>query len=87
MRRYVIQSLMCHFALDFTELWQRYGVQFNHHFAAILPQLQAMHEDGLLTVNGQVMQIQPAGRMLIRAICMVFDEYLNRTSRSYSKVI
>lgn len=87
MRRYIIQSLMCHFELDFSELWTRFGVQFNHHFAGILQQLQAMHQDGLLKVNGQVMCILPPGRMLIRAICMVFDEYLNQSGRSYSKVI
>ena len=87
MRRFIIQSLMCHFELDFGELWERHSIQFNHHFASILPQLQEMHQDGLLKVNGQVLYVLPPGRMLIRAICMLFDEYLNEGNRKYSKVI
>ena len=38
--------------------------------------LAPMQTDGLLTVSDKGIQVLPAGRLLIRNICMVFDKYL-----------
>jgi oxygen-independent coproporphyrinogen-3 oxidase len=47
-----------------------------------------MQQDGLLTVDEQGITVLPAGRLLIRNICMVFDKYLRqKTGQRYSKVI
>ncbi len=49
--------------------------------------LQIMQADGLLTVTDQGIQVQTAGRLLIRNICMVFDKYLAQKQQQFSKVI
>ena len=46
-------------------------------------------EGGLLSIDDQWITVKPAGRMLVRAIAMVFDRYLraDRERTRYSKVI
>ena len=48
-----------------------------------------MVEAGLLCVEDRRIVVLPAGRMLVRAISMVFDKFLraDRESKRYSKVI
>jgi len=41
----------------------------------------------LLIVNENGIQVLPAGRLLIRNICMVFDKYMSRKQQQFSKVI
>ena len=43
---------------------------------------------GLLTMSAGVVDVAPAGRLLIRNVCMVFDKYLRQSStQQFSKVI
>jgi oxygen-independent coproporphyrinogen-3 oxidase len=86
-RRAVIQQLICHFTLAFADIEQRFGIEFTRYFADELPRLQPMQDDGLLDVDARGIEILPAGRLLIRNICMVFDAYLDRSQQKYSKVI
>jgi oxygen-independent coproporphyrinogen-3 oxidase len=76
LRRDVIQRLICHFELDFASLERAHGISMQDYFTDIWPQLQAMHRDGLLTLDPQGIQILPAGRLLVRSVCMLFDRYL-----------
>ncbi len=88
-RRDVITRLICHFALDFRALDGRWGIRFAEYFAPELEQLAGMQEDGLLTLDALGIQVLPAGRLLIRNICMAFDYYLREstTGKRFSKVI
>ena len=72
----MIQRLICHFELDFASLERAHGISMQDYFTDIWPQLQAMHRDGLLTLDPQGIQILPAGRLLVRSVCMLFDRYL-----------
>ncbi len=89
LRRHVIMRLMCDFALDFADVEQRFGIAFAEHFAAELRDLEAMAADGLLTLDARGLRVLPGGRLLIRNIAMVFDEYLRRKAAEvkFSKVI
>jgi oxygen-independent coproporphyrinogen-3 oxidase len=48
-----------------------------------------MEQAGLLQIQDQWISVLPRGRMLVRAIAMVFDKYLraDRERARYSKVI
>ncbi len=89
LRRTIIQQLSCHFALDFKVIEQQYGIEFSNYFIKELEELKPMQGDNLLTLPDSSIQVSPAGRMLIRNICMVFDEHLRQqtTKQSFSKVI
>jgi oxygen-independent coproporphyrinogen-3 oxidase len=87
-RRTVITGLICHFALDFAAIESAYGIVFRDYFAPELEALAAMQSDGLLTVTASGIAVAPAGKLLIRNICMVFDRYLQlQSGQRFSKVI
>lgn len=88
LRQFVINQLICHFNLNFATVGNAFGLDARSHFAEELSQLKPMVDDGLLTINDEGIEVLNAGRLLIRRICMVFDEYLNNSSTvRYSKVI
>ena len=88
LRRAVIQRLICDFGLDIGDLEQRFGIDFAQYFHRSWPALQQMARDGLITLDARRLDVTPIGRLLIRAVCMPFDDYLPADpGQLYSKVI
>ncbi len=89
LRRSVIQSLMCHFELVFAEIEKTFQLEFDAYFATELAALEEMIGAGLLKIENRKLVVLAKGRMLIRAISMVFDRRLraDRENKRYSKVI
>ncbi len=89
LRREAIIQLMCHFFLDMKALEEKWRFNYKVHFKTELEDLQKMQADGLLTIKDGILSVLPAGRLLVRNICMVFDKYLrdNDTRVRFSKVI
>lgn len=89
LRRSIIQALMCHFALSIESIQIAYLVEFKEYFADELSDLREMEGAGLVKVEDDWITVLPAGRLLVRAIAMVFDRYLraDRERRRYSRVI
>ncbi|ELQ02536.1 oxygen-independent coproporphyrinogen III oxidase [Pseudomonas syringae] len=87
-RRAIIQQLICHFTLDFGEIEKTFCIDFRNYFSEAWPQLLGMASDGLITLSETGIEVRPAGRLLVRAVCMVFDTYLTRQNRQqFSQVI
>jgi oxygen-independent coproporphyrinogen-3 oxidase len=86
-RRAVIMQLICHFDLHFADIEQAQAINFGDYFADELAALKPMQADGLLTVDAEGIKVLPAGRLLIRNICMVFDRYLAQKQQQFSRVI
>jgi len=88
LRREAITQLICHFELDMPAIAKQYGIDFTSYFAAELRELRDMADDGLITLDNETIRVLPAGRLLIRNVCMVFDRYLREsTTQRFSKVI
>lgn len=89
LRRDVIQALMCQPRLEFADIERRHGIAFTDYFASALAALEPMAADGLIAMDAAGIRIRPRGRLLLRAIAMPFDAYLQRqdTAVRYSKVI
>lgn len=87
LRREVITKLICHFELEIGVIEHQFEFDFQQYFASELEALSQMQEDGLLTVNKRAIVVLPAGKLLIRNICMIFDVYLNTRQQQFSKVI
>ena len=88
-RRAVIQALICHFRLSIESIELAYLIDFKSYFAQELRELAPFESEGLVDVTAEWVTVTPRGRLLVRAICMVFDRYLGdrRRQASYSKVI
>lgn len=88
LRRAVITELMCHFELDFAAIGARFGINFRDYFGSSLTALEPMAGDGLLEITGDTLKVTPAGRLLVRNICMAFDRYIaEKSEQRFSKVI
>ncbi len=72
LRRRVIHSLICRFELVFDEICP----DFADHFAAELAALSPLETDGLVSIGPKSIAVRSCGRLFIRNICMVFDQYL-----------
>jgi len=88
LRRDVITRLICNFELDKRDIESVYGIDFASYFSTELPELAQLQDDGLITSDDASIKVLPAGRFLIRNVCMVFDRYLRGAKeRRFSKVI
>ena len=87
-RREVIQQIICNLNLPFAHIEQAFNIDFRGYFAQQWPALQRMAADGLITLDHEQLTVLPAGRLLVRSVCMVFDGYLEQASRQrFSRVI
>ncbi|WP_432473914.1 oxygen-independent coproporphyrinogen III oxidase [Amphritea sp. HPY] len=88
-RRAVINQLICHFELNMGRIEQAQDINFREYFAAELAELEHFTEDGLIELTPGSIKVTPAGRLLIRRICMAFDAYIpkQQATRSFSRII
>ncbi len=92
LRRFVINRLICNGELSFTEIYRRFDVVAQQHFQNELLRLQPMVQDDLIRIDSNGIEVLNKGRLLIRRVCMVFDEYLEAAGKNihpmrYSKII
>lgn len=77
LRRTVILSLMCRMRLDWDELEAETGrADLAEHFADAWSQLAPFAEQGFCTLAERRLEVTPLGRLFLRHMAMVFDEYL-----------
>jgi len=87
-RRAVIQQLICNLSLEFVQIERAFNIDFQGYFGELWPQLQGMAKDGLIELDSERITVLPAGRLLVRSVCMVFDAYLEQHNRQrFSRVI
>jgi oxygen-independent coproporphyrinogen-3 oxidase len=77
-RRWVVQSLMCHFELEKQEFFHRFGLEFDAHFAQEKKGLIPLIEEGFLIETNEKLEPTPLGRLFIRLIAASFDAYADR---------
>lgn len=88
----VIQQLMCLGRIDIGAVERRHGIDFLSYFGDALRRLHPLVSDGLVTVVGSVISVTPRGRLLVRAVAMCFDRYLQAVGQPgepprFSKVV
>ncbi|SGY99178.1 Coproporphyrinogen III oxidase [Moritella viscosa] len=88
-RRAVIKQLMCNFELDMDKIADTFKLDFATYFAEDMALLQTFINDELVIIEGNMLQVAPKGKLLIRNICMCFDVYLRQRARQqqFSRVI
>ncbi|MBD2445557.1 oxygen-independent coproporphyrinogen III oxidase [Nostoc sp. FACHB-152] len=91
-RRTIIMELMCQFQLSPDDIEEKYHLNFDYDFTQYFSpeqwQLHQLEADGLIKIAGDRIEVTPAGRLLIRNIASVFDNYLgDRSFTGFSKAI
>jgi oxygen-independent coproporphyrinogen-3 oxidase len=84
-RRAIIERLMCDRRVDLA------GLDGNDHagseFMPELDRLAALAADGLVEIDGSRIAITDRGRPFMRAVCAVFDRYLQVEAGRYSRAV
>jgi oxygen-independent coproporphyrinogen-3 oxidase len=79
-RRALITQLMCNFYVDL-------GQDGEQHFASELERLRELEKEGMLRVSGHEVELTEMGRVFVRNIAMVFDQYLGPQERRFSRAV
>ena len=85
LRGTIIMQLICHFSLDIQLIENQFQICFAQHFAKELNALEPMAMDGLISLTSNEIRVLDSGRLLIRAICMVFDAYLKTPAQAQAQ--
>ena len=72
----VIQKLMCLGRIDIGAVERRHCIDFLSYFSEALRRLHPLVSDGLVTVVGGCISVTRRGRLLVRAVAMCFDRYV-----------
>jgi len=88
-RRAVIQALACQFAVCKESIGISHLLDFDDYFAAEMADLRKLEDDGLVELDDEWITVTPRGRLLVRAVCSVFDKYLRATveRKRYSRIV
>lgn len=85
-RRHIILTLLCQGRLDFTQLSDELGLDFQASYEEELKALQSKEEDGLIELSANGLELLPLGRIFSRNVAMVFDAYLTQQQSSQKPI-
>lgn len=89
LRGYIITQLMTNMVLDIAEVEDLFEINFADHFTDELIALTDFEQDGLVSVLPGIILVHANARLLLRSICMLFDQYMakHQDAPRFSKVI
>ena len=67
---------MCNNRIIKKHFEDKYQIQFDNYFKDSIEKLDEFILDGLVKSNPEMIQVSEPGRLIIRNIAMVFDQYL-----------
>ena len=86
LRRSVINRILCHSVVVKEEVERDFAIIFDQHFASELERLIELEREGLVRLHGDRIEVAALGRVFIRNIAMVFDEYLNKPAEQRTQL-
>lgn len=86
LRSYVIERLMCDFALDFTDLDQRFG-RASHSVRTQAQHFATGNSDGVVRMEAGIFAVTETGKPFVRNIAAIFDTYLGNGRGRHSVAV
>lgn len=88
-RKKIIMQIMCSGEIHYQKFLEETGVDLPDQFSSEIEQLSVFEGDGLVIKTNTGFRITQTGRLFVRNIAMVFDEYLKRATHkvAYSKTV
>ena len=79
LRAEIILALMCRMTLDLDAVGLRFGESdLAQRMAGELERLRPLEARGFCSIDGPRVRVRPRGRLFLRHLAMVFDEYLGK---------
>lgn len=87
LRKWVIHTLMCQWAVDKKNFQKQFSYDFDAYFSSLKEPLNLFEQDELLINSEDKLQILPLGELFIRNIVSLFDAYLENKTSLFSSSI
>lgn len=85
-RSAIIESLMCRFAVDFGDLFARFG-EVVRPYVCEMRRAAALDEEGLVLLEDEALRVRDDARPFVRIVASWFDAYLDAGEARYSKAV
>jgi oxygen-independent coproporphyrinogen-3 oxidase len=82
MRSEIISELMCYYRVDLHKIAEKH--RSSNDFAKEHASLRTLQANGIVEVDGGIITVAEKGRLFVRNVCAVFDQYLQSAQRRYS---
>lgn len=82
MRREIISELMCYYRVDLRRIADKHRNQSG--FIKERSSLLDLQAKEVVDIDGDIVTVTEKGRLFVRAVCAVFDQYLQPAQRRYS---
>lgn len=87
-RASLINQLLCNLSLDLEAFGSQWQIDATRYFADELMQLKRLEMDGLVARSGSRISITGPGRLVVRAVAMLFDRTVGHSAgERYSRII
>ncbi|MDF1820958.1 MAG: oxygen-independent coproporphyrinogen III oxidase [Alcanivoracaceae bacterium] len=84
----LINRLLCDLVVDLDAFGERWQIDAQRYFADELMQLKRLEADGLVVRDGPTLTVTQQGRLLVRAVAMLFDRTFGQSAgERYSRII
>ena len=90
LRRDIIMSLICGNQLDIEAIEARYKIDFREKFSEELVMMEQLAVDAIVEKNVSGYVVTEKGRLVVRRVCMIFDQYLPdhlKKGQRFSRII
>ena len=86
-RRSVIRELMCNLAVKKEQVEKIFNLNFDEYFAEGIEKLNPLIEDGLVSLDADLLQVSPKGQFFLRNIALCFDGRYGAEKARYSRTV
>lgn len=86
LRAAVIERIMCDYRANLGEICARFGADATA-LVDETPELRTLARDGLVRVQGDLVEVAEAARPLVRVVAAAFDQYLARAPGRHSRAV
>lgn len=86
LRADLIERLMCDFRVDVAQVCSRHDAAPEDLLRSI-PRLQALEGEGVIRIDGHMLEIAEDARFLVRSVAAAFDAYLGASARVHSRAV
>lgn len=81
-RAEIIEGILCTGLVDILEISNKWSINFNSKFENEILKLKKLEVDGLLEIDRDRIKVTDSGRLFMRNIASVFDQYLEQHRQS-----
>jgi len=86
LRAHIIERIMCDLNVDLDAVCEQFGIS-KATFVPEMEKLTPLAEDGIITLQGNIITVTDTGRPFVRLVAAAFDSYLDSGKGRHSRAV